>query len=169
MNRLLIIALLACIPACSSEQPGSVNAETARQSTAGAVEQTKPPTRVKRRESAAVIPDDPMLDPLIGEWVQEGSERLVKFVRNPDKTVTVIHPYPFDLWDSVVDNVRIVDGKLHYDVYHYYNGPDSFPLTDTGDHPYSGKINEMSVWPGENDDQLIVGFSGLELPLTRSR
>ena len=101
--------------------------------------------------------------------MQEGSEELVRFVRNSDNSVTVIHPYPFNAWESVVDNVRIVDGKLHYDVYHYYNGPDSFALTETGDHPYSGKINEISVWPGTNEDELIVGFSGIELPLKRQK
>lgn len=169
MKRSLLLLILAFVAGCNSEQSAQSNARVPSQSTSRTDEVKKPVGRVKRRESAAVIADDPILESLIGEWVQEGSERLVKFVRNPDQSVTVIHPYPFDLWDSVVDNVRTVEGKLHYDVYHYYTGPESFPLTETGDHPYSGKINELSVWPGRNADELIVGFSGLELLLTRNK
>jgi len=169
MNRLPWVFVFLLLVGCESEQPDPRDRGSTTQPALSNDRIVASPGRVERRQSAAVIDDDPILEPLIGEWVQEGSEKLVKFVRNPDKSVTVIHPYPIDQWDSVVDNVRIIDGKLHYDVYHYYTGPDSFALTETGDHPYSGQINEISAWPGDNENVLMIGFSGIEMLLKRSR
>ena len=165
-NMIRILPLLLVLLGCSDNiVPDSSGLASNGSAEAASIE---PPGRIERRESDPVIADDPRLEQLIGSWFEEDNDRPLTITRNADGSVTVFHPYPFDLWDSVVDNVRFEQDKLHYDVYHYYNGPHKFS-TDSGDHPFSGKLNEMAVAPGPANDTLTWYYLGLETELSRSQ
>lgn len=158
--------LLLLSAGCSEPDSFDVPAGPASDSASPTSTSTQSPGRGARQASDPVIADDPRLIPLLGAWLEQGSDRPLTITRNPDKSVTVDHPYPTDLWDSVVNNVRFESDQLCYDVYHYYDGPDSF-ATETGDHPYSGKRNEIAIIPGPSPDRLTLHYLGREWELTR--
>jgi len=103
--RLVCLSLLGCSRDSATPVPNSNAPDT----TNATQRVDRPPGRVKRREGAAVIAHDPRLEPLVGSWLEKGSDRPLTIIRNADMSVTVSHPYPYDLWDSVIDNVRFED------------------------------------------------------------
>ena len=117
--------------------------------------------RVPRETAAPFVAADPRLAAFIGEWRYENSSVVAfSIASNADGSATVSHPYAgghaSHVWDSVVNNVRLEQNTLRYDVYYYYKGDEEFHIGEdsVGDHPFSGKRNEVTLEVGEKPDTL---------------
>ncbi|MCA9041179.1 MAG: hypothetical protein KDA65_12575 [Planctomycetaceae bacterium] len=121
--------------------------------------------RVSRVASDPVVPEHEMREQFIGTWVDEDGEPncVVKKLENGD---IVVDEESNEYWESVVNNVRIEEGELCYDLYNYYVWTEDVSLKipeagiEINDHPYSGVRNEVRLsLDGDDANRMTMSAS----------
>ena len=127
-----------------------------------------------RQVSNPYVPEHPKRSRLLGEWLSEGESVFVVEASEAGR-VTIRSPEE-PPWESVINNVRWDGDTLRYDQYAYYTGPEKFTsiTNPSGDHPFSGVRNNISLNFTDDPDRLKLTGSTVHvtepigMELTRS-
>lgn len=87
----------------------------------------------------AYIDDGENLERFAGKWADSDGNLLYVIARDPAGRMKIKTPSN-DAWRVEIKNVRLREGKLAFDQYHYTEAKDEFktPISSHGHHPFSG-------------------------------
>ena len=98
------------------------------------------------KSNSAILPDVPEIVNYIGDWYDMEEDELCYRIYKHDNGTTLIEIPPNEMWWFTFDNIRMEEGVLAFDEYHYTENSDEYKsiVTPDGKHPFSGVRCEIS-------------------------